>query len=282
MTSKKVRLVTLRGQSLNRKLAPQSTNRFTTRAGWKPVAPFVMTTTVPIAQSCPETCAFFAPAKNGIRPCYVDASVFTRSGVRLLEQAAEGLTPEDIARAEAGALDRMYAKRIPQDGARGGRDLRLHVAGDCRTDEAARIVSDAVGRWKKRGGGTAWTYTHAWRTVKRASWGEGISVWASCESLEDVHKARARGYGAVLVVADPHPKDGRARQVGDLRILPCVAETHDDVTCASCRICLDRDLHKLGIVVAFSSHGQHIEETKRRVRLQVLKGTNLVQRTQSG
>jgi hypothetical protein len=80
-----------------------------------------------------------------------------------------------------------------------GRPLRLHTVGDCRTDEAARIVAAAAERYMDAGGGPVWTYTHAWRLVDRASWGR-VSVLASCETPEQVELARARGYATAIVV----------------------------------------------------------------------------------
>jgi hypothetical protein len=77
--------------------------------------------------------------------------------------------------------------------------MRLHTVGDCRTDEAAKIVAAAAERYMDAGGGPVWTYTHAWRLVDRASWGR-VSVLASCETPEQVELARARGYATAIVV----------------------------------------------------------------------------------
>lgn len=258
------------GATSNRKLGPQVVGRHIGgRDGWTPTAPYVMTTTAPIAQSCPRSCPFFAKAKgSAMRPCYADTG-FTRFGVQRLERLAERMTPEQVAVEEAMALDSVFADGIPQDGARGGRDLRVHVAGDCRTEAAARILADAITRWKRRGGGSAWTYTHAWRDVPRAAWGPDIAVHASCETMQEVADAHRRGYGAVLVV-ERHDGPHATKRDG-FRILPCVAETHDDATCASCRICLDPErLHRQRLVVAFEAHGGGAKEVRRRIRLKTI------------
>lgn len=253
--------------SLNSKLAPVRWVKEpgAIRARPEAMSVKVSSTYAPIEQSCPPSCAFFnAASGTDMRPCYADSG-FTRFGVRKLEAHAKGKTPEDIARAEARAIDRAFhGKQIPQDGYRGkGRDLRLHVAGDCRTDEAARILGEAAGRWRARGGGAVWTYTHAWRTVERASWGAAVQVYASVEKPEDVALARARGYAAAIVV-DAFRTDGKTYMLDDVRVLPCVAETHE-ATCADCRVCLDRDLFSLGLTIAFAAHGLGAPEVKRRL-----------------
>ena len=84
-------------------------------------------------------------------------------------------------------IARQEARLI--DGLTGDRHLRLHVVGDARTDSSARVLADASKRYMRRGGHTVWTYTHAWSTVKRSSWGR-VSVLASVESTADVRAAK--------------------------------------------------------------------------------------------
>jgi hypothetical protein len=235
-----------------------------TRGRPVPKRPYVSSTYAPIEQSCPSTCSFFEPAPgSNMRPCYADSG-FTRFAVRKLEADARGATPEDIARAESFAIDRSFrGGEVPQDGARGGRDLRLHVAGDSRTNAAARILGKAAGRWRGRRGGSVWTYTHAWRTVHRASWGAAVNVYASVEKPADVARARERGYAAAIVVPE-FVTDGRTYKYEGATILPCVAETHE-ATCSDCRVCLDRDVLKLGLTIGFAAHGMGAPEVRRRL-----------------
>jgi hypothetical protein len=146
------------------------------------------------------------------------------------------MTIADVARAEADAIDSLS----------GTRPLRLHVVGDCPTDDAARIVSDAAERYTARGGGRAWTYTHAWRDVVRASW-QSVSVRASCETADDVRAAHARGYDAAIVV-DSHKSD-RAYDVDGIRVVPCPEQTRGR-SCADCGLCM-----RPGTTIAFAVHG---------------------------
>ena len=122
------------------------------------------------------------------------------------------------------------------------RMLRLHVVGDCADDAAALIVSAAAARYSARSGQPVWTYTHAWRTVARESWGS-VSVRASCETVEQLAEARARGYSGAIVVAEhvgPKTVDG---------ITPCPQQTKG-TTCADCRLCFTARA-----TIAFEAHG---------------------------
>lgn len=259
------RPVRFKERSENGKLAPVELEpaRGNTRA--RPIAkpPYVSSTYAPIEQSCPPSCSFFEPAPGAKqRPCYADAG-FTKFAVHRLEGMARGMSPEEIAHHEACAIDESFGGRdIPQDGARGGRDLRLHISGDARTPEAARTLAAAGARWRARKGGTVWTYTHAWRDVPRAAWG-GITVLASCENPADVLHAASRGYAAALVV--PSFARAEAYMYGPAKVIPCVAETHENRTCVECRLCLDRDLLGMGVAIGFAAHGSSAAEVKKRL-----------------
>jgi hypothetical protein len=154
----------------------------------------------------------------------------------------------DCARAEAAEID-----ALPD----GGRDLRLHVVGDCPTNGAARIVAAACARYVARGGGSVWTYTHAWRKVHRASWGS-VSVLASCENLDQAREAAARGYAVAMVVPE-HAPSGRAEVVDGFRVVACPEQTGRAETCVDCRLCMgDEGLRDRGTpaIIALAIHGQ--------------------------
>jgi hypothetical protein len=241
--------VSFRPKSENRKLSPVHQIR---AAGRNPrlVAqkPFVSSTYVSIAATCPDNCAF----KTGA--CYVMSGITGITG-RKLDAAAHGLTADQVIAEEARLIDgAFHGRRIPQDGARGGRDLRLHVGGDVGSVLGARLLAGAAGRWRDRGGGAVWTFTHAWRDVPREAWGP-ISVLASVERPEDIQAARAVGYAAAIVV-DKFPSE-RAFSVpgSSAKIVPCPAETRG-TTCVECRLCLDADkLLERNVVIAFEAHG---------------------------
>jgi hypothetical protein len=167
-------------------------------------------------------------------------------------QAAEQPSgPFEVAEAEAQALGAIEV--TPE------RPLRLHTVGDCSTDEAASIVSDASADYKARAGGPVWTYTHAWRDVSRESWGE-VSVLASCETAADARLASERGYATAIVVDhfdvnNAHvlgPEHGPAAGV---RVIPCREQVRG-TPCSECRLCFnDERLRKVGHTIAFAIHG---------------------------
>jgi hypothetical protein len=247
--------VAIQRKSSNRKLAPQTQEKFP--GGWRrnvPQGPFVVSTYVSIAATCPSSCAFKG---NG---CYVQSGPTARHSAAL-DAAALGRSGVAVIRAEVDALDRTYPKRIPQDGARGGRDLRLHVGGDVSCSLGAMLLAGAAERWKARGGGRVWTYTHRWASIPSHAWGPSVSVLASCESEDDVIAAWVQGYAPSIVVPE-FPRDRRVFAIGrrtmrmGLRAVPCPVEAGSQVTCATCRLCMDDlALRRRRLVVAFAAHG---------------------------
>ena len=241
-------------KAANRKLSPVDMRPGRQRPHFTPRRPFVSTTFTSIQATCPDTCAWkgAAGAPGG---CYADAG-FTAIKGQKLDAAGHGLAADDVIVAEAAAIDAAFrGKQVPQDGARGGRDLRLHVGGDITTSKQAATLGGASSRWRARGGGTVWTFTHSWRRVARSAWGKDVSVLASVEQPHEIEEARRQGYAAALVVSD-FPSD-KAFSVEGTRtmVIPCPAET-TGTTCAECRLCLDHDLLGAQRAIAFKAHGQ--------------------------
>lgn len=249
--------VRVREASASRKLSPL-TYEVDRRGRRRPVptAPFCSSTYASIAATCSDGCPFKRdPVTGELGGCFAEAG-FTGHLVRNLDRGAVelGLSGVDVALEEVRALERAFGYGpIPQDGYRGrGRDLRIHVSGDVADAESARLLGQAATAWKKRRGGTVWTYTHTWRQIPREAFGPDLQVLASCETREAVRHARVRGYAPALVVSQFRSE--RAYESGGLRILPCPAETRG-VTCVECRLCLDRDLLDLDLVIGFAIHG---------------------------
>lgn len=189
--------------------------------------------------SCPSSCVF----KDG-GGCYAENGRLFAGVTQKLNASAEGMTSEEIAAAEAKEIDGMEVVR--------GRPMRLHTVGDCSTDVAALIVSSAAHRYVMRGGGPVWTYTHAWRSVKRRSWRD-VNVFASCETPEDVADARARGYAAAIVV--PEFPSERAFAMDGAMVVPCPAQTRHR-SCTECRLCMDDQARfNDGVTIGFEVHG---------------------------
>lgn len=161
-------------------------------------------------RSCPTDCVFFdgggcyaedGPVGKFITAPLNRAALLESTGITESTGVTDSLDSLDsldvrIAKAEADAIDALPDHEIK------GLPLRLHTVGDCATDEAARIVAAAAERYRARGGGPVWTYTHAWRIVCREAWGQSVSVLASCETGEDVFLAHSRGYATAMVVEE--------------------------------------------------------------------------------
>lgn len=217
----------------------------------------VDSTYVSIKAACPKDCSF----RN--EGCYAQTghTLFT---VRRLDDNAKKKSAIAVAKEEAAAIDNAWnGGKIPE-----GQVLRLHVSGDCISDNAAKTVSDAADRWIKRGGKKVWAYTHTWRKVKRSSWGK-VSVLASLESAKDAAKAIKRGYAPALVVGE-FPNKDKAFFAEGIRWIPCPAQTKDNATCLDCKLCHNADkLAERNAGIAFEAHGTQKNKVKRH--LEVLK-----------
>ncbi len=228
----------------NRKLGPRTTTPGRERPHVVALPPFVAVTYASIEGTCPASCIFLG------RGCYAEA------GPENFQKPAldPGVTPFDVIAEEVRLIDAY-------DPSPDKRDLRLHDGGDAPTEECAQLLAGAARRWRERGGGSVWTYTHAWRTVPRAAWGP-VSVLASVEDPADIEAARAQGYASAIVV--------ERFERSDKRIVPCVEQTQGK-TCVECRLCFDdRKLLEKNIVIAFKVHGQH-EAAAREALVQLRK-----------
>jgi hypothetical protein len=249
--------IAFRPASCDRKLSPVEMvkSRHGHRDSPKARPPYCSSTYAAIEVTCPQSCRFKAEG------CYVRAGFTGGMSARLDDAAiAQRMTPDDVTRIEAEWIKAAFDRgRIPQDGARGGRDLRLHVGGDVSSTQGARWLAEAAADWQRRGGGTVWTYTHRWRQIRRAAWG-CINVLASVETEHDARAARARGYApAITLRAFPSERTFR---VGKLSVVPCPAETRG-TTCVQCRLCLDRDLIAMRVAIGFALHGQRTRRVRR-------------------
>lgn len=210
-----------------------------------------------INATCPNTCELKG---NG---CYAELS-FVGIQTARLNNESQGLTALQVARAEAKAIDNCYnGGAVPNE-----RDMRLHVAGDSRTVTGSRIINSAVGRWKKRGGGDCWSYTHAWKSVPRNEW-SNVSILASIKSTSEVDAARKQGYAPAIVVPEFSGDKAFQLEGSDTKWIPCPAQTRDK-GCTDCRLCFDADrLYNGNFGIAFAAHG--VKKGAIKKRLNVLK-----------
>jgi hypothetical protein len=210
----------------------------------------VSATYASIKGSCPSSCPLRGDG------CYAQVSYVNYTTHRLDRGFVEGMRPEAVARVERRAIREGFdGGPVPQDGAQGGRDLRMHVSGDARTKRSAAILGDAAREWRERGGGDVWTYTHAWHTVPRECWGEDVSVLGSTEDPKNVEAIREQGYAPAIVVAS-HPSDRAYQLEGtDTKWIPCPQQTKD-IPCTRCRLCFNADsLRDQNRGIAFAAHG---------------------------
>lgn len=211
-----------------------------------------------INASCPSTCAL----KEG--GCYAKTS-YVGIVARRLDKEANNMSALQVARAEANAIDKSYdGGPVPEN-----RLMRLHVSGDCRTVAGAKIINNAVGRWKNRGGGKVYSYTHVWDHVMRDVW-SNVSMLASVDSIEEVEYARQNGYAPAIVVAE-HVSDKAYQLPGsNVKWIPCPAQTRKGVGCADCKLCADANrLYEKNMGIAFAAHG--IQKNTIKKRLTVIK-----------
>jgi len=214
----------------------------------KPHPPYCCSTYVSIKGTCPDSCEF---KDNG---CYIQTGI-TAPNMRKLDAAPGVDDPLYIMKQEAALIDKLYPKGVPQDGRRGGRDIRLHVGGDFTCTEGAIIVNAAVERYIARGGGVAWAYTARWREIPRSAY-PLINVWASCKTVEEVEEARAQNYNAALTVRVFRSNRAyRLKEANEkLKLIPCPAQTTKGKTnCVKCRLCLDNFIPD--IIIGFEWHG---------------------------
>ena len=136
----------------------------------------------------------------------------------------------------------------------GYRPLRLCVVGDHKSNETASIAALAADKYTRKHGMPVFTYTHAWRDVDKSSWGN-ISVLASCESIDQVREARAKGYATAMVVEE-FEKDTAYKIADDLVGIPCPEMTGKAESCDACQLCMNAGkLHAGGKVILFAAHG---------------------------
>lgn len=220
-------------------------------------------------QSCPGDCPLlptlavdgdWAERAND-RSCYAGTGQVSLTMRRAnLRAAINGDTPESIAVAEARQFDAIKVSKSML-----GRPIRVHVGGDCATASTARIVSAAVGRLIRRGAGKAWSYSHAWRRMRRSDWGE-VSILASCNDDKDRRDAKVMGWATAQVMPEAIAmvrSGGRFDWIeGTERFTVCPAQVAErfgkSFACTQCpRMCRDdQRLIAENRTVVFWTHGQ--------------------------
>lgn len=211
-----------------------------------PVDGRVVATSIPIQQTCPESC----PRKR-------TGSCYALSGRQKFHNEAReaaalelGLTADQLIAAELDALRKEFPDPT-------GLALRFHDGGgDVTTVEQANKLAEFTNRWLRSGGRPVWTYTHAARWLPRAAFGR-LSALGSCDFVADIRQVTRMGY-APAVVVPAFPADRRRFTVPGTgwSLIPCPAETEAERTCDECRLCWnDAALRERRVGIAFREHG---------------------------
>lgn len=254
-------------RACNPKLSPQLVEPVGNRYRTTPLGPYALATYGSIKTTCPPSCTFYGQSGG----CFA-ASGFIGAIVRKLDEQSRGMTTREAAREQAGLIDLTFGGgSVPRDGACGGRDLRIHVSGDARTPQAVEELRAAAARFRLRGGGTVWTYTHGWHDVPRESWGR-IEVLASVETPRHGEAALELDYAPAITVPTFPSKRAFKLSGSGIKWIPCPFEAKaDGPTCVECRLCFDTErLKSKRMGIAFAVHGVAKKEAKRR--LTVLNG----------
>lgn len=209
-----------------------------------------------IKATCSDTC----PLKKE-KSCYAMNS-FVGMIVNNMNKRARQDSPLQLARSEAKAIDEAYGGgKVPI-----GRACRLHVSGDSKTIAGTRLINNAIGRWRKRGGGDCWTYTHSWANVPREEW-SNVSILASIESTNQVEEVRKHGYAPAIVVSEHISEKAYMLPGSDTKWIPCPAQTRN-VSCVDCGLCFNANrLFKNNMGISFSAHGVKQKEIKKRLTI---------------
>lgn len=205
----------------------------------------------PIANTCPS-----CPLKDKL--CYAQLSFVGFTNTRL-EKACAGESAVSVAKQIAAEID--TARKDPK-----GIKLRLFVSGDSKTIRGSRIINAAVGRFKSRGGGAVWSYTHAWKHVPRDAW-SNVSILASVSNIAEADKAFTRGYAPAMVVTEFESERAYTMAGSDIRWIPCPAQTKN-VSCDDCGLCMNASRledERMGIL--FLAHGPRAKKFKRSLKV---------------
>jgi hypothetical protein len=198
--------------------------------------------------SCSSECVL---KNNG---CYAESGLTKFSTNRVNKSAA---SVEELANNEAAAI-RGLSGYLP---------LRLHVVGDCKSDDAASTVAAAAADHRAKHQQPVWSYTHAWRGVSRESWGN-VSILASCETSEQVKQARSKGFATAMVVS--HHSSPKAHILDGIKVVPCPEQTGRAANCESCKLCWnDAGLKASNVTIAFAIHS--VSEAKKQQLFTIIK-----------
>jgi hypothetical protein len=206
----------------------------------------VKTGPIPVSTTSARTCPPECPLKG--KGCYADAGPLALHWRKVTESA----------RGDEFARFCESIARLPD-----GQLWRHNQAGDLpgigsRIDAAAlaRLAAANTGRH-------GFTYTHkpvtgkhgpANRAAIAAANAAGFTVNLSANSLAHADELAALDIAPVVAIVPSDTSDSFQTPSGRHGVV-CPAQTRDDVTCASCKLCSRRD--RRGLIIGFKAHGTH-------------------------
>lgn len=202
----------------------------------------IPTTTSP-RTTCPDAC----PMK-GDTACYAEGGYYTRLNWDKVDSGERGASWNQLL---------ASVRKLPE-----GQLWRHNVAGDLQgandvidTDALGALVAANEGR---RG----FTYTHYPLTAGnvgalRAANDTGFTVNVSCNTPQDAEETlTAYGLPTVTLVPNAEWWQGSHKRGTVVR---CPAETADDVSCATCKLC---SVATRDVIVGFTAHGAGKKKTE--------------------
>jgi hypothetical protein len=200
--------------------------------------------------TCPKTCPFFN------KGCYAETGLVGYTTLRL--NRCKEQRPTRIANLEAMKI-REVKSSYP---------LRLHVVGDCASQKAARIVSEAANEYIEKHNQPVWGYTHN-RIIPRDCWGN-ISILRSCTTIKQAQTAHDAGFAVALIV--PEFKNNKRYYIGrGLYGIPCPVQTKMSNSCVDCKLCMkDKFLQEHNLVILLEAHGTF----KHKIKAQLINQKN--------
>lgn len=190
--------------------------------------------------TCPPACPL-----SGKGGCYAEAGYHTRLNWDALDNGKRGTDWESFCKAIAS---------LPP-----GQLWRHNVSGDL-PPASADVLSEShvMDLVKANAGKKGFTYTHYPLTrhnaaiVRKANKG-GFTINASANNLEQARGYHKRGFPTVTIVSESqHGKNWGKLTLGDMTVIQCPAETRDNVSCATCKLCQHNDR---SVVIGFTVHG---------------------------
>lgn len=205
--------------------------------------------------TCPPSCGFYG---NG---CYAETGFM---GGHWRRAGTSGISFAELLR-RVSALRPGQLWRYAVAGDLPGVGDKLHIGA------FMHLVNAAVGA-----GTTVLAYTHKplERADERRAIAEanrrGFTVNLSSDSLDHADRRAELGIGPVVVVV-PSDHARHSKTPGGRYVIVCPAQTHEEVTCASCGMCAVASRKS---IVAFRAHGSfaaHVDEKTRPRKLPALR-----------